>query len=240
MAVKNNFNKKQLSTSLFLWRAQHVSIFFAIFHRYCFFCIYSRCLHLPHLIRKRLLFVYVYLIFSGTVPITQLTDTTNPTHVKTLIEQNIHRKRYEKACKEFLDEKRNITETQRNSDQVQEGQATQRKAATRKNAHSTTVSRSNSPTIVPLTIESRLRNRLQKVQATRTKAATRKKADSTTASKSNTPTIMILPSNSRVGNHLQTRNNDQVIVVETEVRCTNTMPQRRSSRLCNKHQKKYK
>lgn len=74
-------------------------------------------------------------IFSGTVQISGLTDTTNPGSVQRMIDQNIHKKGYEKAYKEFLDEKRkNI-------------QCAQEKSSAR-----------------PLRSSSRLRSQMQKVE----------------------------------------------------------------------------
>lgn len=55
--------------------------------------------------------LYIFLcsphfISSGTVPIKALTDMSNPNAIQPFIEKNIRKTGYEKAVKEFLDEKR--------------------------------------------------------------------------------------------------------------------------------------
>lgn len=51
-------------------------------------------------------------IFSGTVPITALTATNNPNDIQPFIEKNILKTGYEKAVKEFLDEKRKVIQSE--------------------------------------------------------------------------------------------------------------------------------
>lgn len=62
-----------------------------------------------HLIRRyhnaRFL-CFLHSILSGTIPIGGLTNTRNPDSVQPFIDKNIHKVGYEKAVKEFLDEKR--------------------------------------------------------------------------------------------------------------------------------------
>lgn len=136
--------------------------------------------------------------FSGTVSITGLTNTTNLTHVKPLIEQNIHKKGYEKAWKEFLDEKCAV-QLRSGSQNVE---AIKAKSTTRKTASSTTIAKPNPPTFEPLRSSSRLRYQLQMVKATTAKTATRINAPSTTAAKSNSPIVPLRRSN-RLRSHEQ-------------------------------------
>lgn len=142
-------------------------------------------------------FLYVYLYFSGTVSIAGLTNTTNLTHVKPLIEQNIHKKGYEKAWKEFLDEKCAVHLRSQNVEAIKA------KSTTRQTASPTTIAKSNPPTIEPLRSSSRLRYQLQMVKATTAKSATRVNAPSTTAAKSNPTTIEPMRRSNRLRNKLQ-------------------------------------
>lgn len=58
---------------------------------------------------------FPYYIFSGTVPITGLTSTAHVDSVQPFIEQNILKRGYRKAVKEFLDEKRQRIKRQQQS-----------------------------------------------------------------------------------------------------------------------------
>lgn len=49
--------------------------------------------------------VFSHFDFSGTVPISGLTETTHPNLVEPIIRKNLHKKGYREAVKEFLDEK---------------------------------------------------------------------------------------------------------------------------------------
>lgn len=60
-----------------------------------------------------MLYVYIcsflcllHAVLSGTIPMAGLTNTKNPDSVQPFIDKNIHKIGYEKAVKEFLDEKR--------------------------------------------------------------------------------------------------------------------------------------
>lgn len=143
-----------------------------------------------------------------------LTDTTNLTHVTALVERNIDKRGYEKAWKEFLDEKRRIAQKQResssvprrsssricNRNQVREVEGTESKPSTQIEAQLVQEPKSKLPTTVPLRRSNRLRNQTQ-IEAQSIKKCSSRFCDKMQKVKiTKTPTIVPLRRSSRLRN----------------------------------------
>lgn len=176
-------------------------------------------------------------------------------HVTPLVEQNIHKKGYEKAWKELLDEKRKTVQKHAKSSAVPLRSSSSIcnrvcnhdvSNAMPQNIAQSPKAKSNPPTIAPLRSSSRIRNQVREVEGTKKKPSRRIETQSTTEAELNAPTNAPLKRSSLLRNKMQkvkftgtkpsTRKNAQ-LMQKAKSNLPTIVPLRRSSRLLNQRKK---